>query len=227
MRPDILNPLFAEVEALKGIGPQLAKPLHRLDLNRVVDILFHLPGSWIDRKRVERLDHEDVGRTVTIALTPRDYRQGGARGPFRIQAEDRSGDFVTLVYFHNPGWAKKQLPLGEPRIVSGTARPLRPGAADRPSGPCRCTPDEAAEIPEREPVYPLSEGLTNKRMADLAGQALARRPALAEWIEPSLKAKNGWPDWAEALETAHRDPAATRARAIGSLMTSCSPISSR
>ena len=30
MRPDILNPLFAEVEALKGIGPNLAKPLKRL-----------------------------------------------------------------------------------------------------------------------------------------------------------------------------------------------------
>ena len=60
MRPDILNPLFAEVEALKGIGPQLAKPLHRLGLDRVVDLLFHLPGSWIDRKRVMRLDEADV-----------------------------------------------------------------------------------------------------------------------------------------------------------------------
>ena len=47
MRPDILNPLFAEVEVLKGIGPTLAKPLHRLKLDRVVDILFHLPISWI------------------------------------------------------------------------------------------------------------------------------------------------------------------------------------
>ena len=87
MRPDILNPLFAEVEALKGIGPQLAKPLHRLDLNRVVDILFHLPGSWIDRKKLERLDFADVGRTFTVSLTPRDYRQGGARSPFRIHAK--------------------------------------------------------------------------------------------------------------------------------------------
>ena len=29
MRPEILNPLFAEVEALKGIGPGLKKPLER------------------------------------------------------------------------------------------------------------------------------------------------------------------------------------------------------
>ena len=42
MRPDILNPLFAEVEALKGVGPSLARPLKKLRLDRVIDILFHL-----------------------------------------------------------------------------------------------------------------------------------------------------------------------------------------
>src|ERR1044072_3174809 len=121
MRPDILNPLFAEVEVLKGIGPQLAKPLHRLKLDRVVDILFHLPVSWIDRKPVERLDEGDVGRTIPVGLKARDYSHGGGRGavPFRSFAEDEGGDYVTLTYFNNPGWGKKQLPLGETRIVSG------------------------------------------------------------------------------------------------------------
>ena len=60
MRPDILNPLFAEVEALKGVGPQLAKPLHRLGLNRAVDVLFHLPVNWIERKPVTALDVHSV-----------------------------------------------------------------------------------------------------------------------------------------------------------------------
>ncbi|MGZ8337905.1 MAG: ATP-dependent DNA helicase RecG, partial [Allosphingosinicella sp.] len=32
------------------------------------------------------------------------------------------------------------------------------------------------------------------------------------WIEPSLKAQQDWPDWAEALATAHADPAAEPAR---------------
>ena len=56
MRPDILNPLFAEVEALKGVGPTLAKPLARLGLARVIDLLFHLPTGWVDRKAVTELD---------------------------------------------------------------------------------------------------------------------------------------------------------------------------
>ena len=49
MRPEILNPLFTEVEALKGVGPQLAKLLKKLDLTRVVDLLYHLPTGSIER----------------------------------------------------------------------------------------------------------------------------------------------------------------------------------
>jgi ATP-dependent DNA helicase RecG len=213
MRPDLLNPLFAEVEALKGIGPGLARPLKRLGLERVVDILFHLPTGWIERKKVDRLDPADVGRIVAISLVATDYRQGGARSPFRVQAADRHGNFVTLTYFNNPGWAKKQLPLGETRLVSGKLETY--GQELQIVHPdFVLPPGEAAELPDREPVYPLSEGITSRRLADLAGQALARAPGLAEWIEPSLSAKKGWPGWNGALDAAHhaRDSAAARER---------------
>jgi len=211
MRPDILNPLFAEVEVLKGIGPALAKPLKRLGLERVVDILFHLPVGWVDRKRVELLDEADVGRTITIQLIARDYRPSSGRGPFRIFAEDGAGNYVTLTYFNNPGWGKKQLPLGAPRLVSG--RLDRYGQELQIVHPDYVLkPDEASQIPEREPVYALSEGLTNHRLCDLAAQALARVPDLAEWIEPSVLAARQWPGWAEALETAHRSRGGAKAR---------------
>ena len=211
MRPDLLNPLFAEVEALKGVGPQLAKPLHRLGLARAVDILFHLPVNWIERRKVAALDESDVGRIIIIELVPVEYRQSGGRGPFRVQAQDRNGDIVTLTYFNNPGWAKKQLPLGEARIVSGKldsyGQQLQIVHPDHV-----LLPAEAGQIPEREPVYPLSEGLTNHRLNDLAGQALARRPDLGEWIEPSLKSQRSWPGWGDALVSAHRDPGDEKAR---------------
>src|SRR5512139_876437 len=101
MRPDILNPLFAEVEVLKGIGPALAKPLKRLGLERVIDILFHLPVGWIDRKRVIRLDHGDAGQVISIEVTPADYREGRGRSPFRVHVRDAFGQALTLVYFNN------------------------------------------------------------------------------------------------------------------------------
>ncbi|WP_166037764.1 ATP-dependent DNA helicase RecG [Sphingosinicella sp. YJ22] len=212
MRPDLLNPLFAEVEVLKGVGPQLAKPLTKLGLTRIVDLAFHLPTGWIDRKPVNRLDEADVGRIITVTLTARDYRQsGGHKSPLRIHASDAGGDYVTLTYFRNPGWAKQQLPIGQPRIVSG--RLDRYGQELQMVHPDHVLdPAQNEQLPAREPVYALSEGLTNKRMGDLAAQALARLPELAEWIEPSLKSARGWPDWQAALTGIHADPAQAKAR---------------
>jgi ATP-dependent DNA helicase RecG len=206
MRPDILNPLFAEVEALKGVGPALAKPLKRLGLERVVDLLFHLPTGWIDRKRVDRLSEADVGRIVSVILNPVAWRDGQGRSPFRVVAEDVAGNRIALIYFNNPGWAKKQFPLGQPKLVSGKldawGEDLQIVHPDHVLPPA-----EGASLPEREPVYALSEGLTNNRLGQLVGQALERLPALAEWIEPGLLGARGWPEWSEALRAAHRDPA--------------------
>src|SRR3546814_11860087 len=69
-----------------------------------------------------------------------------------------------------------------------------------------CSSD-LGDVPEREPVYGLSEGLTNNRLRQLAVQALERAPELPEWIEPSVLARKGWPAWREALHAVHGDPA--------------------
>jgi ATP-dependent DNA helicase RecG len=212
MRPDILNPLFAEVTALKGIGPGLAKPLDKLGLSRVVDVLFHLPTGWIDRVARDELDMADAGRTIVITLTAREYRSSTGRGPTRVHAADARGNIVSLVYFGgHSGWAKKLAPIGEPRRVSGRLELY--GQELQIVHPDYVLPlDEAGDQPEREAIYPLSEGLTSRRMGQLAVQALERAPELPEWIEPGLLAKRGWPGWREAMARIHADPSDTVAR---------------
>lgn len=212
MRPEILNPLFAEVETLKGVGPALAKPLRKLALERAVDLLFHLPTGAIDRKRVDELDAQDAGRVITVDLVPTNYRASGGRGPFRVGATDAAGNILNLVYFGgNPGWAKKLLPIGEKRTVSGKLELY--GQDMQMIHPDHVLPpEEAADLPMREPVYPLSEGLTSRRLGQLVEQALARAPSLPEWIEPGLLAARGWPAWREALLRVHADPQDEMAR---------------
>ncbi len=209
MRPEILNPLFTEIDALKGVGSALAKPLDRLGLKRVIDILFHLPTGFIERKHVIALDVADVGRVIAIELTPIEYRQSGTgRGPLRVVSTDSAGDFITLTYFgSHPGWAKKQLPLGTTKLVSGKLE--RYGDDLQMVHPDHVLAlSEAASLPKREPVYPLSEGLTGRRVQLLAEQALLRAPRLAEWIEPTLLAKQAWPSWRDAIEDVHQNPVA-------------------
>src|SRR5436309_4169944 len=116
MRPDVLNRLFAEVEVLKGVGPQIAKLLRRLDLTRVVDVLYHLPTGSIERVKAPAASASLLGRVVILELTAFDSREGrSGRGPARIFATDGEGNAISLVYFNNPGWAKRSLPMGQKR----------------------------------------------------------------------------------------------------------------
>ncbi len=204
MRPDILNPLFREVAALKGVGKGLTRPLERLKLGRVRDLLYHRPTGWIARKAVATLNEAAEGDVVIVLLTPQQYKGGGSpRAPLRIHATDRIGNHVSLIYFgRNTGWPKKLLPLDEPKIVSGKLE--RYGDELQIVHPDHVLePGQEGELPLVEPVYPLSEGLTNGRLRALIEQGLEDVPELAEWIEPSLLAERGWPDWRRAIGQLH------------------------
>ena len=212
MRPELLNPLFAEIEALKGVGAGLVKPLAKLGLARVVDLLFHLPTGLIARQRVARLDDATSGNHIIIEVTPVDYKQGAPRGPFRIHAVDAQGDYLTLTYFGGGGgYARKLLPLGEAKLVSGRLELY--GQERQIVHPDHVLPPaEADKLPASEAIYPLSEGITARRLGQLAEQALARAPDLAEWIEPTLKAQRGWPGWKDAVTHIHHSPSDVAAR---------------
>lgn len=203
MRPDILNSLFAETGSLKGVGPGLARPLERLGLTRVKDLAYHLPDRFVTRRAVTRLDEAAAGEQIILALTPRDYRQAGGRGPFRVMAEDDAGNQVALTYFGRASFtAKKQLPLGEKRWVAGRLDQF--GHTWQIVHPDHVSENSAAMFEQlNEAVFPLSDGLTQGRMQGMVTQALANLPSLPEWIEPGLLARMDWPAWAQALPEAH------------------------
>ena len=205
MRPDVLNPLFAEVETLPGVGPQVAKLLKRLGITRAVDVLYHLPTGVIERVRAQAASPNLLGCNVILDLKPfqtREPRSG--RGPMRVFASDAEGNTISLIYFNNPGWAKKSLPMGETRTIAGKLEAY--GDEWQIIHPDVLPQDKGAELSIREPVYPLTEGLTSKRLRELATAALERAPELPEWIEPSLATREAWRPWRTALAEAHRDP---------------------
>jgi len=211
MRPEMLNPLFAEIDSFDGVGPKLKKPLERLGLTRVRDVLYHLPERFVTRRAVPDLDAAVVGEQVVVALTVVEHRSGGsARAPYRVLAEDAKGNICALTWFGKAAYsARKQLPVGAKRWVAG--RLDQYGQMLQIVHPDHVAEESAAAMGQLvEPVYRLAEGLTQPRVASFAEQALARCPDLPEWIEPGVLAKHKWPGWCEALRLAHRgeDPAA-------------------
>ncbi|SMQ74294.1 ATP-dependent DNA helicase RecG [Altererythrobacter xiamenensis] len=205
MRPEALNPLFVETDALDGVGPKLKKPLDKLGLTRVRDLAYHLPERFVTRRVVDNLDEASEGEQIVIALTPTEYRSSrNQRGPYRVLAQDAAGNICALTYFGRASFtAKKLLPVGEKRWVSGKLERygdmlqiVHPDHVEEEGG------DALGRL--NEPVYALSEGLTQPRVAALVAQALERLPGLPEWIEPRQFEKEGWPNWRDALHLAHK-----------------------
>ena len=205
MRPDILNPLFAEVETLDDVGPKMKKPLDRLGLTRVRDVAYHLPERFVTRRAVQTVDEAGEAEQIVLKLTVTEHRGGrNPRAPYRVLAQDSVGNVIALTYFGRASYtAKKQLPVGETRWVAGKLE--RYGDMLQIVHPDHVLEDGGDALQRLcEPVYALAEGLTQPKIAGLVEQALARAPELPEWNDTGQVEREGWPPWREALKAAHK-----------------------
>ena len=212
-RPEPLWPLFADLTVLDGVGPKTAKSYAGIRVETPRDLVFTLPGAVIDRRPVPTVQGVPPGKVVTVEVTVGRHvpaqRKGG---PSRVHVRDAGVEF-TLIYFHaRPEWLGRLLPRGERRLISGKVE-LFDGMAQIVHPDFVVAPSEAEVLPRFEPVYPLAQGLTQKGVAKAVTSALTRAPDLAEWIEPSLKARERWPDWRAALDAAHAPEGADDIRA--------------
>jgi len=209
MRPERLNPLFAPVTALPGVGPKQDKLfrylLGRSETPRLVDLLLHMPTSVIDRRARPKIRDVVPGTVVTLEVTVERHRPsppGRSRAPYLVYASDDTGDVVLTFFRARPDYIEKLLPVGARRYVSGTAQ-LFDGMLQIVH-PDRVV-DEAgfARLSLIEPVYPLTEGLALGSLRRAIAQALERLPQLPEWISGDVLRRCGFPAFADALRGVH------------------------
>ena len=202
-RPEALFPLFADLETLEGVGPKTAKLMAQLEIEAPRDLLFSLPFAVIDRRRRDTIRGAEIPGTLTVEVTVGTHRAPRNRGgAYRVHVSDAQEEF-QLVFFHARGdYLKRLLPEGEKRVVSGKLE-LFDGIAQMVHPDHVLPVEEAGEIPDYEPVYHLTQGVSQKVMYKAVQGALTRVPVLAEWIDPAYLASQGWPGWAEAIRAAH------------------------
>ncbi len=204
MRPESLFPLFADLASLPGVGPKTAALVAKLVGGTTVrDLLFHAPTSGIARTPTDAIADAEDGAVVTVAVTVEAHQPPpNPRRPYRVRAA--AGDaFLTLAWFHGRrDYLERLLPEGAERLVSG--RIERFGAEIQMLHPDHVVPlERTAEIPVFEPTYPLTAGVTNKTLRKAIAAGLETLPALPDWLDPALRARERWPDWREALQALH------------------------
>ncbi|NOD33910.1 MULTISPECIES: ATP-dependent DNA helicase RecG [unclassified Ruegeria] len=202
-RPEQLFPLFADLETLDGVGPKTAQVMAQTGVESPRDVLFGLPYAVVDRRRRDTIQGADLPSTLTVEVTVGTHRPPRSKGgAYRVHVEDSQADF-QLVFFHARGdYLKKVLPEGSRRVISGKLE-LFDGMAQMVHPDHMLPVEKAREIPEFEPVYHLTQGLTQKTAFKASRSALARAPELEEWIDPAQVAQQNWPDWASAIRAGH------------------------
>lgn len=199
-RPEILFPLFADLETLPGIGPKSAKALDAVGIRAPRDMLFTLPYTGIDRRLRDTIQGADFPAVLTTCVTIGAHRK--AARAYRVTVEDAALTF-QIVFFHARGdYLKKLLPEGERRIVSGKVE-LFDGVPQMVHPEHVLPENELADLPHFEPVYPLTAGVTQKVMWRATRAALTRVPNVPEWVNAELCARNEWPSFEQALKHAH------------------------
>ncbi len=211
LRPSILDPLFAPVSTLTGVGPKVVALLDRLLAEpnrpaRVLDLLFHLPHAGISRALKGSIAEAPPGEAVTLRVRVVHHQPAPfdrPKAPYRVLVEDDTGD-VSLVFFKMPRARIQQLlPVGTTRFISGKLEQW--DGRRQMVHPDRILDEAAfAALPTVEAVYGQTEGLTSRLIAKFVGTALGTLPAMPEWQDAAWLAKNNLPPFADALRAVHQ-----------------------
>ncbi|MCW3473860.1 ATP-dependent DNA helicase RecG [Limobrevibacterium gyesilva] len=194
VEPDPLVPLFAPLTSLRGVGEAVAKLIARAaGGERVIDLLFHLPESYIDRRERTTIRAALPGKLATLEVqVVRIEPPATARQPTKVSVTDGTG-FADLVFFQR--FPAARLPVGAKVLISGKfddrGQMVHPDHI-APAG-------QPAQFPAVEPVWPLTAGLFAWHLRRPVVDALSRLPALPEWHDAALLKRERWPGFTAAL----------------------------
>ena len=197
MTADHVAIIRAPLTYLPGIGPNLAASLTRLLGGPTLrHLLLHMPDSYVDRRQRPRLADAKPGGIVTLEVQVMRHDKPRSRAqPWRVAVTDGSA-FADIVLFHQARLS--QMPVGATLIVSGKLERFN-DKLTLPHPDYVLPAERASEMPEIEPVWPLTAGVSNRLVGKAMAGALARLPEFPEWIEPSLLARRRWIGFSAAL----------------------------
>ena len=102
-----------------------------------------------------------------------------------------------MVFFHaKEEYLNKILTKGDKKVVSGVIEQYTKGKQI-------IHPDHIVKLENRsdieaiEPIYPLTQGLTQKVLSKAIKNALALTKELPEWLDTAYVKKQKWPEWSK------------------------------
>ena len=208
--------LATPIQFLKGVGPQRADLLQRLDLHSARDVLFFFPRDYQDMTDLRDVPQLEEDKLQSVCGVVEDVELRGSQpGKCVLGVLIRSASgHIRGLWFNQP-FMEEKFKLGQRVMFAG--KPKLQGLVWQMSHPKVDWLGEDGEAPKGRilPVYPLTEGLPQWQMRKIVGEAVASYGHLLEEIFPDeyLQAHNLWP-LHRAIEQIH-SPASDRATGGG------------
>ncbi len=202
---DLKTTLSQDLTSLNGVGAKLAEKLAPLLGGRTLrDLVLYKPARWVDRRAVDTFEDLIPGEVQTARGVVQHVSQAPRGSKVqKVRLADDTG-FLTLVFFNsNFGYLAKQFPEGRSVAVSGPVEDFH-GQKQMTHPDYVVNANDISEIPAVEPIYPLTAGITNKRLHTLILEALSKLNDLDDWLDQTVRTKHNWPDFSTALNTLHR-----------------------
>ena len=205
------------VSSISGIGPQLTKTLAKVNVFTVGDLLQYFPRDYEDRTRKVCLRDfaSNYGKVHTVAqVLAHEWFGYGRMKTLKIIVTDGSAS-AELICFNRAFLEKSLLPgtiitvTGKFEIKYGKLQSTAFEVIKHDAVPGAPETTDLASIPPKEsgviPVYPLTEGLTQKALIKAVSQALQQYAlGIEDEIPPELIKKRGLMAKKDAIRLIHR-----------------------
>ena len=200
--------LQTDVRYIKGVGPRGAELLYKLGLKTARDVLYYAPRSWQDRSDLVPMIRAAEGATQMFlgrVVDARMRKSGFRKSVLEVVLADETGD-IKAVWFNQPyvaeriGKADKLLIWGKVQNYKGTIQIVAPEFETLLEA------DDVEEVDAKGivPVYPLTEGLTNRRMRRIASACIkGYLAAVEEFIDAGILEKRELAGERPALKALH------------------------
>ncbi|MDD5737414.1 MAG: ATP-dependent DNA helicase RecG [Candidatus Omnitrophica bacterium] len=200
------------VRFVKGVGPARAEILKKLDIGTVEDLLYHFPRRYEDRSRLDPINKLKEGEYAAIkgeVLTsgerggrPR-FGRGKGMSVYKMAFGDSTG-VIYAVWFNQP-YMQDVFKQGDKAILYGKVERYKDLQISNPEF-------EIINDGEKEtihtgrivPIYPLTEGISQKGMRSVMKNMLDRYLEDAEEFLPEeVRQRNSLPALKQALFNMH------------------------
>lgn len=194
---DVLN---SPVTILRGIGQKRAELLKKLNIVTCADLIRYFPRGYLDMSQVTPIDQLKNGQTATVVAkvcTDISKRVGKRVTRFLFSVSDPKGNQIFVILY-NQTYLAQHLHPGLTVLLHGTF--TVEGIVRRIESPkIKLDPQ-----PEIQPIYPLTEGVTQASLARNIAVALdACQNQLKEMLLPEIRTECDLPEIREAYRSVH------------------------